>query len=82
MTTPNFNERDNKTAIEYDGDTNEISTGCLVNLDHDGTTIIARVIECTEGQTWTAEITESKIDSLQIGSMIQFEDCHVFRCAA
>ena len=82
MTTPNFNERDNNIAIEYDGDTDMISEGCLVNLDHEGTTIIARVIECNEGETWTGEITESKIESLQIGATIEFEDCHVFRCAA
>ncbi len=82
MTTPNFNERDNDTAIEFDGNTIKIIEGCLVNLDHEGTTIVARVIECSEGETWTGEITESKIESLQIGSTIQFEDCHVFRCAA
>ena len=82
MTTPNWNERDNDTAIEYDGEANEVSEGCLVNLDHEGTTITARVTECNDGQPWVAEITDSKVESLQIGSTIQFEDRHVFRCAA
>ncbi len=82
MTTPNFNERDNDTAIEYDGDTKQIAEGCTVNLDHEGTTITARVIDCTDGQPWVAKITESQIESLQIGSTVQFEDCHVIRCAA
>jgi len=82
MTTPNFNERDNSTAIEYDGDANEICEGCLVNLEHEGTTITARVIECNDGQPWVGEITDSTIESLKIGTTIKFEDCNVFRCAA
>jgi len=82
MTTPNWNERDNDTTIEYDGEANEVSEGCLVNLDHEGTTITARVIECNDGQPWVGEITDSKVESLRIGSTIQFEDRHVFRCAA
>ncbi len=82
MTTPNFNERDNNTAIEYDGDTNEICEGCSVNLEHDGTMITVRVVECTNGQPWVGEITDSQIENLKIGTTIQFEDCHVFRCAA
>ncbi len=82
MTTPNFNERDDNTAIEYDGDTNEVCEGCSVNLDHEGTIITARVIECTDGQPWVGEITDSTIENLQIGSTIKFENCHVIRCAA
>ncbi len=82
MTTHKFRERDNNTAIEYDGDANEICEGCSINLEHEGTTITARVIECTDGEPWTAEITDSKVKKLQVGSTIQFEDCHVFRCAA
>ena len=82
MTTPNFNERDNNTAIEYDGETNEVCEGCSVNLDHDGTMITARVTECSDGQPWAGEITDSTIESLKVGTTIQFEDCHVIRCAA
>ncbi len=82
MTTHNFNQRDDSTAIEYDGDANEVCEGCSVNLEHEGTTITARIIECNDGQPWVGEITDSSIESLKIGSTIKFEDCHVFRCAA
>ena len=82
MTNPNFSERDNKTAIEYDGNANEVCEGCIVNLEHEGTMITARVIECNDGQPWVGEITDSQIKSLKVGATIQFEDCHVFRCAA
>ena len=44
--------------------------------------ITVRVVECTNGQPWVGEITDSQIENLKIGTTIQFEDCHVFRCAA
>ncbi len=82
MTTPILNHRDDNTAIEYDGDANEVCEGCSVNLEHEGTTITARVIECNDGQPWVGEITDSTIENLKVGTTIHFEDCHVFRCAA
>lgn len=82
MTTPKLSQRDKKQDIEYDGDANGICEGCLVNLEHEGATITARVIECTDGQPWVGEITDSQDNNLQVGETIQFEDKNVFRCAA
>lgn len=78
----NFNERDNGESIEFDGDTSEVCEGCLVDLNHDGETITVKVIECTENQPWSGEITVSQINTLKVGSTVHFEDRHIIRCAA
>ncbi len=78
----NFNERDNGESIEFDGNANEVCEGCLVDLNHDGETITVKVIECTENQPWSGEITVSQSNTLKVGSTVQFEDRHIIRCAA
>ena len=83
MTTQiNFNERDNGQSIQFDGDTCEVCEGCLVDLNHAGETITVKVIECSDNQPWSGEITDSPSDTLKIGSTVQFEDRHIIRCAA
>ena len=81
-TNINFSERSNDQTIEFDGEASEVCQGCLVNLEHEGTTITAKVIECTDGQIWTAEITDSHDKTLKVGSTVQFEEGNIFRCAA
>ncbi len=78
----NFSERGNDQTIEFDGAASKVSQGCLVNLEHEGTTITAKVIECTDGQTWIGEITDSQDDAVEIGSTVEFEEGNIFRCAA
>ncbi len=77
-----FSERSNEQDIEFDGTASEISQGCLVNLEHKGTSITVKVNECTDGQIWTGEITDSQDKALNIGSTVEFEDRNIFRCAA
>ena len=78
----NLSERANDQDIEYDGKASEVSQDCLVNLEHEGTTITAKIIECTDGETWVGEITDSKDDALKVGSTVEIEDRNIFRCAA
>jgi transcription elongation GreA/GreB family factor len=77
-----FSERGNDQTIEFDGTASEVCQGCLVNLEHEGTTITAKVIECTDGQDWIGEITDSQDDAVKIGSTVEFEEDNIFRCAA
>ena len=77
-----FSERGNDQTIEFDGDACEVSQGCLVNLEHEGTAITAKVIECTDGQNWIGEITDSQDKAIKIGETVQFEEGNIFRCAA
>ena len=81
-TNINFSERSNDQTIEFDGEAREVSQGCLVNLEHEGTVITAKVIECNDGHTWVGEITDSQDEALQVGSTIEFEEVNIFRCAA
>ena len=80
----NWKERTDDEIV-YDN-TNELGKGCNVDLNWDGVTVTAKVIG-NEGTNWTGEITninndENEHGDLKIGSQIQFEDRHVFRCAA
>ena len=81
-TNINFSDRSNDQTIEFDGEANEVSQGCLVNLEHEGAVITAKVIECTDGHTWVGEITDSRDETLQVGSTVEFEEVNIFRCAA
>ncbi len=78
----NFNERDNGESIEFDGNANEVCEGCLVDLNHAGETITVKVLQCTENQPWSGEITDSPSAALTVGSTVNFEDRHIIRCAA
>ena len=53
-----------------------------MNLEHAGTAITVKVTECTDGQIWIGEITDSQDKALKVGSTVEFEDCNIFRCAA
>ncbi len=77
-----FSERSNDQDIEFDGNASEICQGCLVNLEHEGTAVTVKVTECTDGQIWIGEITDSQDKALKVGSTVEFEDCNIFRCAA
>jgi len=81
-TNINFSDRSNDQTIEFDGEANEVSQGCLVNLEHEGTVITAKVIDCTDGHTWVGEVTDSQDETLQVGSTVEFEEVNIFRCAA
>ena len=89
MTTQNWNfeQRDNKTPIEYEGGANKICEGCIVDLTHDGTVVTVQV-NGNEGNGWTGAVTafpnstETTFGDLKIGTTIQFEETHIFRCAA
>ncbi len=78
----NFNERDNGESIEFDGNANEECEGCLVDLNHAGETNTVKVLQCTENQPWSGEITDSPSAALKVGSTVNFEDRHIIRCAA
>ena len=78
----NFNERDNGQSILFDGTANEVCEGCLVDLNHDGEAITVKVVQCTENQPWSGEITDSSISTLTVGTTVEFEDRHIIRCAA
>ncbi len=87
MTTQiNWNERTEDQPIVFDS-VNEVAEGCIVDLDYEGVTISAKVTNCNENP-WTGEITSfpdsntTEHGKLKVGSTIQFEDRHVFRCAA
>ncbi len=83
MTTEiNFYERDNDQSIQFDGDTSEVCEGCLVDLNHAGETITVKVLQSTENQPWSGEITDSPSAALKVGSTVNFEDRHIIRCAA
>jgi len=83
MTTEiNFNERDNDQSIMFDGTASEVSEGCMVDLNHDGETITVKVVQCTENQPWSGEITDCSSSTLTLGTTVQFEDRHIIRCAA
>ncbi len=81
-TNIHFSDRSTDQTIEFDGEASEVSQGCLVNLEHEGTVITAKVIECTDGHTWTGEVTDSQDEALQVGSTVEFEEGNIFRCAA
>ena len=82
-----LDERNHDNPIEYDGGKNEVSAGCVVDLEHNGVRITARVTKA-DGQTWTGEVTgfpnedAEEHGNLKVGATIEFEDRHVFRCAA
>lgn len=90
MTKQNWNwdERDHNQPIEYDGQTEEICQGCTVELEQQGVRVAATV-DNGKGNTWTGKITgfptnqdETNIGELKVGKTIQFEQQHIFRCAA
>ena len=78
----NFDERDNGQSIQFDGNTTEVCEGCTVDLNHSGEMITVKVIECTENQPWSGKITDSSINTLKVGTTVEFEDRHIIRCAA
>ncbi len=78
----NFNERDNGQSILFDGTASEVCEGCLVDLNHDGDTITVKVVQCTENQPWSGEITDCPSSTLKVGTTVEFEDRHIIRCAA
>ncbi len=83
-----WDEREDEQPIEFDGDTDEISRGCTVELEHDGVRVAVEV-QNNKGNTWTGKITgfptnedETHIGNLKVGTTITFEERHIFRCAA
>ncbi len=87
MTTQiSWNVRKEDQAIEFDS-VEEVSEGCIVDLDYNGVTITAKITNCNE-TPWTGEITgfpdnnTTEHGELKIGTTVQFEDRHVIRCAA
>ena len=90
MTTQNWNfdERNQDQSIEYAGSAKAICQGCKVDLEQDGVRITVQV-ENNEGSAWTGQITafpnntdDTEIGELKIGNTINFEERHIFRCAA
>ncbi len=85
-TQENWDERNQDQPIEFAGG-NEVCEGCLVDLEQNGTRITA-LVKANAGDNWTAEVTAfpgtdaDTIGDIKVGATIEFEDRHVFRCAA
>ncbi len=82
-----FDVRNEQQPIDFDGSADEVCEGCLVDLEHQGATITAKVLEGA-APNWMGEVTEfpagdqKKLGNLKVGAKIKFEDRHIFRCAA
>ena len=52
-----FEVRNEQQPIVFDGSADEVCEGCLVDLEHAGATITAKVLEGTT-PNWMGEVTE------------------------
>jgi hypothetical protein len=83
-----WEERPEHQPIVYERDTVQVREGCEVSLNHNGTTITARVLQCGLGEPNVGEVTgflnhdTEQVGDLTLGTTILFWDRHVFSCAA
>ena len=83
-----FDVRQQGQPIEYSGSTSYVSEGCKVQLEADGVQIYAKVVKTNAGQTFEGEVIGfpgsdlDELGDLRIGSLIRFQERHVFQCAA